>query len=380
MTREDVYTLIFGGGAVRGFSYVGAIKALHELKFTYDTVVGSSVGAIVAAFVALNFSYEEIKDIFMKVNFELFRDIHFSLGRSFALSKGEVFTNWIRENLERKFYGDNYRKGKNKPLTFSDIDKNLLVYTTDLISFKCKEFSKQETPDFEIAEAIRISCSMPGLMTPIEINGKKLVDGDLLKSLPLWKLSNNLKLGINKILEFRLEGEYEKVDNNAIDFFNAIYSCMTSAATDNIINIYGDKDDFDYIKINTGDVIILDFNMSENMRYKMIDIGYSQTIDYVKNKMFKKKKRLVEDYELLSNILLKLLDYIKSDNIERSKILLGELYILLADIQDVISISTNDKIKMLKDEFIPSSKGRTWFGTQKFNDKKHLIKRQKMRK
>lgn len=374
MLRDDIYTIIFGGGAVRGFAYVGAIKALNEMKLNYDTVVGSSVGAIVAAFVALNFSYEEIKEVFSKVNFELFRDLHFGLGNNFALSKGEVFTNWVRENLERKYYGSNYKKGKNKPITFSDLDKNLLVYTTDLLSFKCKEFSKQETPDFEIAEAVRISCSMPGLMTPVEINGKKLVDGDLLKSMPLWKLSKNLKLGVNRILEFRLEGEYENVGNNAIDFFNAIYSCMTSAATDNIISTYGAKDDFDYIKINTGNVIIIDFNMSDVMRNKMIELGYVQSMEYFTTNLLKKKKMLLDDYELISKILISLMDFIKADNIERSKLLLGELYILLANIRDMISLTTYDKIQIFKEEFIPASNGRTWYGTPKFKDKKKLLK------
>ena len=374
MAKNDIYTIIFGGGAVRGFAYVGAIKALQELKIKYDTLVGSSVGAVLAALFAVGYSYDEIKEIFMKVNFELFKDIHIGFGTNFALSKGEIFTNWMRENIEKKFYGVNYKKGKNKPVSFADIEKDLLIYTTDLIDFSCKEFSKQETPDFEIAEAVRISSSMPGLMTPVEINGKKLVDGDLLKSMPLWKLSDNLKLGKNRILEFRLEGEYDKVGNNALDFFNAIYSCMTAAATDNIINTYGNRDDFDYIKINTGNIIIIDFNMSDNTRNMLIDSGYTQTMEYLTKESVKKKKYLIEDYELISKILISLMDFIKSDNIERSKLLLGDLFIFLVEVKDIISISTYQKIINLKDEFIPASKGRSWFGKPRFKDKKKLLK------
>lgn len=374
MVREDKYTCIFGGGAVRGFAYIGAVKALQELKIKYDTVAGSSVGAIVAVFVAMGCSYEEIREILIRVNFDLFRDIHFGLNDGFALSKGEVFTNWMRENIEKKFYGTSYKKNKNKPVTFADIDKELLIYTTNLVDFECQEFSKQETPDFEIAEAVRISCSMPGLMTMTEINGKKLVDGDLLKSKPLWMLSDNLKLGTNRILEFRLEGEYEKVNNNALDFFNAIYSCMTSAATDYIIDMYGNRDDFDYIKINTGDVIVIDFNMSEAMRNKLVDIGYKQSVEYLSKDLVKKKQALITEYEKIYKIIFRLLDYVKSDNIEKSKIYFGDLYILLADIKDVISIRVYDRIVEFKNEFIPSSNGRSWFGTPRFKDKKKLLK------
>ena len=315
MAREDKYTYIFGGGAVRGFAYIGAIKALQELKIKYDTIAGSSAGAIVATLLAVGYSDEEIKDILLKINFDLFRDIHFSLNSGFAFSKGEVFTKWIRKNIEKKFYGENYVKGQNKPVTFADLETNLLVYTTNLVKFDCQEFSKQETPDFEIAEAVRISCSMPGLMTLTEINGKKLVDGDLLKSKPLWTLSKNLKVGINRILEFRLEGEYEKVDNNALDFFNAIYSCMTSAATDYIIDTYGYRDDFDYIKINTGDIIIIDFNMSDYMRNKLIDIGYNQSKKYLTQDIVIKKQKLLTQYQQIYKYIIQLLDFIKSNNI-----------------------------------------------------------------
>ena len=374
MGREEKYTCIFGGGAIRGLAYIGAVKAMQEKNIKYDTLAGSSVGAIFAALLAVGYSYQELKEVLMKINFELFRDIHFGLNKGFALSKGEVFTKWMRENIEKKFYGKYYKKGKNKPITFADVDKDLLIYTTNLVKFDSQEFSKFETPDFEIAEAVRISCSMPGLMTMTEINGKKLVDGDLLKSKPLWMLSKNLKLGTNRILEFRLEGEYEKVDNNALDFFNAIYSCMTSVATDFIIDKYGKRDDFDYIRINTGDILIIDFNMSEAMRNKLIDTGYKQSVKYLTEDLPNKKLYLLEYYQNIYKIIFPLVDYIKSNDISKSKLVLGNLFIYISDIQDMLSIRINKRITLLKDEFLESAKGRSWFGTPRFKDKPKLLK------
>ncbi len=46
----------------------------------------------------------------MQVNFELFSDIQFALGPQFALSKGEVFLDWIRDLIEKKYYGKSYKK------------------------------------------------------------------------------------------------------------------------------------------------------------------------------------------------------------------------------------------------------------------------------
>ena len=171
-----------------------------------------------------------------------------------------------------------------------------------------------------------------------------------------------------------MEGEYEKVDNNALDFFNAIYSCMTSAATDYIIDTYGYRDDFDYIKINTGDIIIIDFNMSDYMRNKLIDIGYNQSKKYLTQDIVIKKQKLLTQYQQIYKYIIQLLDFIKSNNIEKSKMLVGDLYILLADIKDSIAIRVYKSIREFKDEFLISSKGRSWFGTPKFKDKKKLLK------
>ena len=55
-----------------------------------------------------------------------------------------------------------------------------------------QEFSKIVTPKFEIAQAIKISSSMPGLMAPYKYDDSFLVDGDLQKASPMWKLSENL--------------------------------------------------------------------------------------------------------------------------------------------------------------------------------------------
>ena len=141
------YAVLFGGGAIRGLAYCGTVKALEELGVEAPIVAGSSVGSIFAGLYALGCSCEEIRETLMGVNYELFKDVHFSLG-TFALSKGEVFLEWIREIIEKKFYGNDYRKGENKAVTFSDLGKELVVITTDLSNFQCKEFSKSATPDF----------------------------------------------------------------------------------------------------------------------------------------------------------------------------------------------------------------------------------------
>lgn len=362
MDNNFKYTCLFGGGAIRGVSYIGAVKALEELGIIPDRLAGSSVGSIFAALLAVGYNAEELKDIFIKVNFELFKDISIGLGPLFAISKGEVFLEWVRELIEKKYYGENYKKGVNPAVTFKDIEKNLVVITTNLSNFECKEFSKFDTPDYEIASAVRISCCMPGLMKPIEYNKTLLVDGDLQKSWPMWKLSKHLLNDDERILEFRLEGNYESNDISGINYANAVYSCMTAISTSFITNIYGNKDKFDYIVLNTGDIVVVDFNINEAKRNDLINSGYNQTISYFKDFLIEKKSKIRHNYSIIQAHITKIQKYIKSNNIQKAKNQMGELFMDLPELSEIIDLTDYNEIKKFRDIFLNNLKYPALFG------------------
>lgn len=362
MDNNFKYTCLFGGGAIRGVSYIGAVKALEELGIIPDRLAGSSVGSIFAALLAVGYNAEELKDIFIKVNFELFKDISIGLGPLFAISKGEVFLEWVRELIEKKYYGENYKKGVNPAVTFKDIKKNLVVITTNLSNFECKEFSRFDTPDYEIASAVRISCCMPGLMKPIEYNKTLLVDGDLQKSWPMWKLSKHLLNDDERILEFRLEGNYESNDISGINYANAVYSCMTAISTSFITNIYGNKDKFDYIVLNTGDIVVVDFNINEAKRNDLINSGYNQTISYFKDFLIEKKSKIRHNYSIIQAHITKIQKYIKSNNIQKAKNQMGELFMDLPELSEIIDLTDYNEIKNFRDIFLKNLKYPALFG------------------
>lgn len=362
MDNNFKYTCLFGGGAIRGVSYIGAVKALEELGIIPDRLAGSSVGSIFAALLAVGHNAEELKDIFIKVNFELFKDISIGLGPLFAISKGEVFLEWVRELIEKKYYGENYKKGVNPAVTFKDIKKNLVVITTNLSNFECKEFSRFDTPDYEIASAVRISCCMPGLMKPIEYNKTLLVDGDLQKSWPMWKLSKHLLNDDERILEFRLEGNYESNDISGINYANAVYSCMTAISTSFITNIYGNKDKFDYIVLNTGDIVVVDFNINEAKRNDLINSGYNQTISYFKDFLIEKKSKIRHNYSIIQAHITKIQKYIKSNNIQKAKNQMGELFMDLPELSEIIDLTDYNEIKKFRDIFLKNLKYPALFG------------------
>ncbi len=374
MNKSFKYTCLFGGGAIRGVSYIGAVKALEEFGIAPTTLAGSSVGSIIAALLAVGYNSAELKEIFLKVNFDLFRDISLGLGPVFALSKGEVFLDWLRDLIESKFYGEKYKKGANRSVTFKDIDKNLVIITTNLSNFECKEFSRYETPDFEIASAIRISCCMPGLMKPIEYNKTILVDGDLQKSWPMWKLSKNLLLNDERILEFRLEGYYDDNNNNlsGLDYANAVYSCMTAMSTSFITNIYAGKDKFDYIVLNTGDVVVVDFNINANKRNELMKIGYDQTMEYFKKSLPGKKSKIKDNYKVILNHLTKINKLISANNILRAKMQLGDLFTDLCDLHNIIDLTDYEDLKSFKNLFLQNIIYPPLFGKAKINNDRFI--------
>lgn len=373
MNNSLKYTCLFGGGAIRGVSYIGAIRAFEELGIHPDTLGGSSVGSIIAGLLAVGYTAEDLKQIFLKINFDLFRDISIGLGPLFALSKGEVFLEWVRELIESKFYGEKYKKGANRAVTFKDIDKNLVLITTNLSNFECKEFSRYETPDYEIASAIRISCCMPGLMKPIEYNNTLLVDGDLQKSWPMWKLSKNLQCDGERILELRLEGEYDSSDISGIDYANAVYSCMTAMSTSFITNLYADKDKYDYIVINTGDIVVVDFNINEEKRNDLIESGYKQTMCYFKSMLPKKKEKIKYNYETILSHMQTIQRFINGRKILKAKIELGDLFIDLCELSNIIDSKDYEDIKSFKNLFLKNINYPPLFGKLSLNNQ-NLVK------
>ena len=134
------YTCLFGGGAIRGLAYVGTLRALEELGVEFDIIGGSSVGSIFATLVACGYKSYELENLFMKVNFELFRDIHLGFGKGIALSKGEIFVDWLNELIVKKL-----EDPKKKTLNFDELEKEMHPMLFELIVSKFQ--SKTSNPN-----------------------------------------------------------------------------------------------------------------------------------------------------------------------------------------------------------------------------------------
>ena len=360
MAENLRYNCVFGGGGTRGLCYIGAVKALEEFNIEIDSIAGSSVGAVFAVLYAIGYSADEIKDMFMNFNINMFLDLNINLfNTDISLSKGEIFLEWLREKIEKKVHGKSGEK-----VYFKELDKKLQIHALDINSNTPFIFSKYDTPDEEVALAVRISAGLPGLMKPVSLEFSTLVDGDLIKSWPAWKIYDRFNTSDHRILEFRLEGSRDNKNiKNPIDYLNSIISTIWALSTEDVYNSYHDNDRYDFIVIDTKDVILFDFTIDKDTREKLINKGYEVTKYYLSNTLVNKRKNILSVYKKIYASMVDLKKYINSKHIDKALLKINEILSEMYEDTKYIDISIYDKIKELKQLLYKNIKSELFYKT-----------------
>lgn len=153
--------LSLSGGGARGFAHIGCIKAFNEAGIDFDFVSGTSAGSIVGAMYCLGFSVEQMYEIALSVTM---RDIK-SSRIPFLSSSSEVVASYLNKQFN---FAD-----------FNDLAKPFTCVAVDIISGEEIVLSSGN-----LAKAVSASCAVPMVFTPVEYEGKRLVDGGLLNTIP----------------------------------------------------------------------------------------------------------------------------------------------------------------------------------------------------
>ena len=187
--------LVFEGGGVKGIAYVGAMGILDQKGILpqIQRVGGTSAGAINAILLGLNYSLAETEDILKKLNFNNFLDDSWGvlrdsrrLVKEFGWYKGDFFRGWIAELIGRKT--------GNPEATFYDLQmqkeakgfKDLYFIGTNLSTGFAEVFSHERTPRFCVADAVRISMSIPLFFAAKRgFRDDVYVDGGVLDNYPI---------------------------------------------------------------------------------------------------------------------------------------------------------------------------------------------------
>lgn len=157
--------IVFSGGGARGFAHIGIVKALREAGIPADLVGGTSMGAIMGAGVAQNWSIEEMTERFRRsfVTVNPLRDYTLPI---FSLVTGRK----VSTLLHREF-GD--VTIEDLPLPFFCVSSNLTTGHSDV--------HRRGT----LWRWLRASVSIPGVLPPVTHNGEVLVDGGTMNNLPV---------------------------------------------------------------------------------------------------------------------------------------------------------------------------------------------------
>ncbi|KKM18782.1 hypothetical protein LCGC14_1662220, partial [marine sediment metagenome] len=188
--------LVLGGGGARGAAHVGVLKVLEEYNVPIDYVVGTSMGSIVGGLYAAGMSPQEMEAIFNLVPWnDLFSDrppevllpfrhkednqrlMAFELGvkdGKIVLPKGFIPGQKLGFLLQKL------------TLNVADIDNfDELPIPFRAVSADLATGEAVVHDHGSLNEAMRASMSIPGVFTPIEIDGRVLVDGGIVNNVPI---------------------------------------------------------------------------------------------------------------------------------------------------------------------------------------------------
>lgn len=176
---KKVLALSLGSGGAKGVVHIGAIAAFNERGIKFDMVGGTSIGSVMAALYALNYTPREMLMIIRETGF----------------CKTSTFLDFkFRKKSLKKFL--DYAIGDR---TFEDLKIPFYCVATDLYTGEQVVLSEGD-----LNSALAASCAIPPTFEAVEINGKYLVDGAFLNSIPADVLKER---GADKVIAIDLSAD-----------------------------------------------------------------------------------------------------------------------------------------------------------------------------
>lgn len=164
--RRKRVGLALGGGVVRGMAHLGVLAVLEQAGIQIDFIAGTSAGSLVGALFAAGIPVARIKEVAMGIHW-------WDLGRLVWPARGFVDFEPLERWLVRAL-GD---------LSFADLKTPFSAVAANLDNGQPVYLTTGR-----LAPAVRASCSVPGFVAPVEIDGQLLGDGSLSDTVPVEML------------------------------------------------------------------------------------------------------------------------------------------------------------------------------------------------
>lgn len=187
--------LALSGGGARGLAHIGVLKVLEEKGIAVDCIAGTSMGAVIGGLYAVGYDAKRLESIARSVNWN---DLLLDPVPRRALSMPE-------KEEDGKTMGFFPISGRRIELPSGLIPGQKLLALLNRLTW-----SVHETPDFDLfpvpfrcvaadiatgeavvlksghlPAAIRASMAIPTAFTPVELDGRLLVDGGIVRNFPV---------------------------------------------------------------------------------------------------------------------------------------------------------------------------------------------------
>lgn len=216
--RPKIGIALSGGGA-KGLAHIGLLKAIDSAGLRVDYVTGTSMGSVAGSLYAAGYSGDSIMKLARKLDWftllsndpphqsfklrereDIGKYIELPLTKGqLTLKRGFIESNELWMALSELFYP------YYEITDFNDFDKGFRCIATDVDTGEMVVLKKGN-----IVNAVRASMAIPSVFTPVEIDGKVLIDGGLARNFPV---SDAREMGADIVIGSDVSGELENIDD-----------------------------------------------------------------------------------------------------------------------------------------------------------------------
>lgn len=163
MTGQPRFGLALSGGTARSIAHIGVLRTLELEGLRPDLITATSGGSLIGVLYAAGLDHEEMVRLAMDVNWRKLARVR--------IPRLGLLSNQGIEQFVIDAIGD---------VQFSDLRIPTHVVATDLLTGEKKVFSSGR-----VAPAVRASCSIPQIFSPVEIDGGLFADGGFVEYMPV---------------------------------------------------------------------------------------------------------------------------------------------------------------------------------------------------
>lgn len=284
--------LIISSSGNKGYALIGCLNEFCK-NYPIDKIkyyTGTSAGSVICLLLILGYNINEINDILLKINFGDFQDFKIiNLIEKCGLDEGNKFSNLIKAII--------INKGFNYNITFKELyektNKIITIISVNITKGITEYHNYINNPDMSIFLSIRMSINIPIIFSPILYNDNYYIDGALLEPFAYNYHKNTKKIGFWLFDENEI-GFIKNYDtqfvNSLPDSLTYIFSLIKILHVNYMKNYYKKiPKDVIYINFDLNNISFENFNISDQDKLKMLNIGEKKCKLYF-NKIYKKNR------------------------------------------------------------------------------------------